>query len=248
MREAPEEERIRRAVTIAVMVVAALLGVVLVSGGTAGTATRASSSADQLTPLVGLDSTTTTVAPVTIAPTTTTPPTKNGTATTTTSAATTTTATATDPGALPQTDARPSASGPTFTAGVDGLWEAIRQDRPELGLPFFFPKSAYLQVKAIGDPAGDYQNRLIANFEEDVHSLHAQLGAGAANATLAGVTVPDDAAVWVQPGEESNQLSYWRVYGSTIQYQLDGQTGSFPLTSLISWRGEWYVVHLGAIR
>jgi hypothetical protein len=33
-----------------------------------------------------------------------------------------------------------------------------------------------------------------------------------------------------------------------MQYELDGQTGSFPVTSLISWRGEWYVVHLGAIR
>jgi len=54
--------------------------------------------------------------------------------------------------------------------------------------------------------------------------------------------------VWVQPGEESNKGSYWRVYGTTMQYEVDGQTGSFPVTSLISWRGEWYVVHLGAIR
>jgi hypothetical protein len=30
-------------------------------------------------------------------------------------------------------------------------------------------------------------------------------------------------------------------------YQLDGQTRSFGIASLISWRGEWYVVHLGAI-
>ena len=152
------------------------------------------------------------------------------------------------PGALPQTDETPTASGATFTAGVEGLWEAIRQDEPELGLPFFFPASAYLQVKAIGDPASDYQNRLIANFEEDVHALHAQLGANAADATFVGITVPDDQAVLVQPGEESNKLSYWRVYGTTMQYEVDGQTGSFPVTSLISWRGQWYVVHLGAIR
>ncbi len=115
-------------------------------------------------------------------------------------------------------------------------------------MPFFFPESAYLQVKAISDPAGDYQNRLIANYEQDIHTLHAQLGANAANAQYVGISVPDDQAVFVQPGEESNKGSYWRVYGTTMQYQVDGQTGSFPVTSMISWRGEWYVVHLGAIR
>jgi hypothetical protein len=154
----------------------------------------------------------------------------------------------TDPGALPQTDEHPTASGATFTAGVNDLWEAIRQDKPELGLPFFFPKSAYLQVKAISDPAGDYQNRLIASFEQDVHTLHAQLGANAADAKFVGISVPDDQAVLVQPGEEYNKLSYWRVYGTTMQYAVGDQSGSFPVTSLISWRGEWYVVHLGAIR
>ena len=49
-------------------------------------------------------------------------------------------------------------------------------------------------------------------------------------------------------GEESNKLSYWRVYRTTLHYTEDGQDMSFPVTSLISWRGEWYVVHLGAIR
>ena len=32
-----------------------------------------------------------------------------------------------------------------------------------------------------------------------------------------------------------------------VVYDLDGQTRSFGVASLISWRGEWYVVHLGAI-
>jgi hypothetical protein len=234
-----EEARIQRAVTVGVMIVAAVVGVTLVSGGAAPTDARASYARDRLTTFGEGDGTTTT----TVAPTSTTA----STTTASTTAPTATTA-AGDPGVLPQTDDRPSASGTTFTAGVDGLWEAIRQDDPQLGLPFFLPESAYVQVKAIGDPAGDYQNRLIANFEQDVHALHAQLGADAAGATFVGITVPDDQAVWVQPGEESNKLSYWRVYGSTIQYQVDGRAGSFPVTSLISWRGEWYVVHLGEIR
>src|SRR4051812_42356487 len=223
------------------MLVAALLGILFVAWGP--------DDADR--PTVAVAAATDDVARVTTTPTVaTTAPAGNAAATTTAAPATTTTTVAagTDPGALPQTDERPTASGATFTAGVDGLWEAIRQDKPELAMPFFFPKSAYLQVKAISDPAGDYENRLIANYEEDIHALHAQLGANAANAQYVGISVPDDQAVFVQPGEESNEGSYWRVYGTTMQYQVDGQTGSFPVTSMISWRGEWYVVHLGAIR
>lgn len=229
-----EEQRAQRAATIGVMVVAALVGTALVAlgSGPSDAPTVAVAAAQDPFPTA-----TTTLETPTSAPTSTTAP-----------APTTSTTPAPDPGALPQTDEKPSASGATFTAGVDGLWEAIRQDEPELGLPFFFPASAYQQVKALNDPASDYQNRLIANFEEDVHALHAQLGANAADAKFVGITVPDDQAVLVQPGEESNKLSYWRVYGTTLQYEVDGQSGSFPVTSLISWRGQWYVVHLGAIR
>jgi hypothetical protein len=229
------------------MLVAALVGVVFVAAGTARVP-PAAYRVDRLTTSSEVDSPTATIASTTTPSTTPAAPSTTATTAPTTSAVPTTTAPAADPGALPQTDEHPSASGATVTAGADGLWEAIKQDRPELGLPFFFPESAYLQVKAIGDPAGDYQNRLIANFEDDVHTLHAQLGADAANAKFVGITVPNDEAVFVQPGEESNKGSYWRVYGTTLQYELDGQTGSFPVTSLISWRGQWYVVHLGTIR
>jgi len=199
-----EERQGQRATTVAVLVVAAIVGVALVT--------------------LDHDDTPTPHAVVVAAGTNVTSSLPAGTtapATTTTAGGSTTTAGAapstTDPGALPQTDERPTASGATFTAGVQDLWEAIRQDKPELGLPFFFPKRAYLQVKAISDPAGDYQSRLIANFDDDVHSLHAQLGANASKAQFVGINVPDDQAVVVQPGEEYNKLSYWRVYGTTMQ-------------------------------
>ncbi|HEY3671058.1 MAG TPA: hypothetical protein VGN51_08990 [Acidimicrobiia bacterium] len=233
------EERIQRGTTFGVALVAALVGILFVTAGEARVP-RSAYTLGRLTTFVEIDTTTTSVAPTTS--------TAPAAPSTSVASATTTTPATGDPGALPQTDERPSASGTTFTTGVDDLWEAIRQDKPELALPFFFPKSAYLQVKAISDPAGDYQNRLIANYEEDIHTLHAQLGANAANAAFTGISVPDAQAVFVQPGEESNKGSYWRVYGTTMQYEVDGQTGSFPVTSLISWRGQWYVVHLGAIR
>jgi hypothetical protein len=33
-----------------------------------------------------------------------------------------------------------------------------------------------------------------------------------------------------------------------LLYTAGGVERSLPVSSLISWRGEWYVVHLGAIR
>ena len=153
-----------------------------------------------------------------------------------------------DPGALPQTNEKPAATGTQFDAGVNALWRAIVQDKPSVALPFFFPETAYLQVKDIANPAGDYQSRLLAHYDQDIHTLHTQLGDGASQAQLTGMSVPEDQAQWITPGTEYNKGSYWRVYGSTLNYTLAGQEHSFAVTSLISWRGQWYVVHLGQIR
>jgi hypothetical protein len=149
-----------------------------------------------------------------------------------------------DLGALPQTTQVPDAADPAFAAHVQQLWRAVVDGNPAEALPFFFPIGAYRQIKAISDPDYDYQTRLIPNFDQDVQTIHASLGAGA---TFAGVTVPD-AAQWILPGVEANKGSYWRVYGTRVSYVAGGQAGSFAITSMISWRGQWYVVHLGPIR
>jgi hypothetical protein len=158
-----------------------------------------------------------------------------------------TTTTTVDPGRLPQTMERPSATSPALQTRVKALWNAIVADDPAPAMAFFFPLSAYEQVKAISDPDGDWHNRLVANYRQDIHALHVQLGAGAARAQLVGIEVPD-AAQWILPGAEFNKGSYWRVYGTVLRYSLDNTSATLPVTSMISWRGEWYVVHLGAIR
>ena len=154
-----------------------------------------------------------------------------------------------DPGSLPQTQDKPTSTDPKFTAGVAALWQAIVTDDPIKALPFFFPLGAYRQVKAISNPESDWRSRLVSGYVDDIHALHAKLGGKAATAQLAGIDVPEGQAVWVQPGVEYNKGSYWRVYGAQLRYTTaDGQSGSFPIASMISWRGEWYVVHLNSIR
>jgi len=149
-----------------------------------------------------------------------------------------------DPGSLPQTTARPSGSDPQFAKRMREVWAAIVAG-DTAARSSFFPLGAYLQVKAISNPAADYRNRLIALYELDIRALHLKVGSGA---TLLGVDVPDSSATWVTPGQEYNKGSYWRVYGTRVRYRtVAGKEGSFGIFSLISWRGQWYVVHLGPI-
>jgi len=157
-------------------------------------------------------------------------------------------ASATDPSLLPQTHDHPLPSGAALDARVAALWAGVMADDPEKAMPFFFPLGAYQQVKDVSDPASDWKRRLVAAYGRDVHSLHARLGADVARATFAGLEVPDAHARWLDPGEEYNKLGYFRVFGSRLRYTVDGEARSFEVKSLISWRGEWYVVHLGAIK
>jgi hypothetical protein len=127
------------------------------------------------------------------------------------------------------------------------LWRAVVTGNSAAGLPAFFPLAAYRQVKTVSDPAGDWQQRLVGEFGLDEAVAHDLVGAPAKTATLLRVVVPAEHASWVPPGTCSNRVGYWHVTGARVVYQVDGAERSFGIASLISWRGEWYVVHLGAV-
>ncbi len=115
-------------------------------------------------------------------------------------------------------------------------------------MPFFFPVGAYAQVKDVADPAADWRHRLVMAYKQDIHALHARLADADSTAKFVGLAVPEGRAGWVDPGEEWNKIGYYRVFGSKLRYTLDGQEHFFDVKSLISWRGEWFVVHLSAIK
>jgi uncharacterized protein YceK len=175
------------------------------------------------------------------APTSTTLPSTSAPTTVTTTAPTTTSTTA-DPGTLPQTTARPSASDPAFAARLALLWQALVSGDSSVALPAFFLEAAYLQVKAISNPDADWHQRLVRLYDADIAGLHARVAGH--TAMFVSVAVPDAAATWVVPGAEYNKGSYWRVYGTVVHYEVDGRASTFVIQSLISWRGQWYVVHL----
>jgi hypothetical protein len=159
-----------------------------------------------------------------------------------------TTTTTTDPGTLPQTDQLPAASSEQFTSAMQALWNGVVEDSVQPALPAFFPQSAYVQLKTgIADPAGDWTNRLVADYGLDIQAAHALIASEPSSAAFVGVSVPEQYAHWITPGVCANGIGYYEVANARLVYQFGGQPRSFGIASLISWRGQWYVVHLGAI-
>jgi len=147
-------------------------------------------------------------------------------------------------GSLRQTTAFPSTASTPFHIAIYDLWLAVTTGNASLALPAFFPEAAYTQLKAIAGPASDWQNRLWYDFTLDVAAAHAAVGR---NATFLKVIAPTSLAVWVSPGACYNSAGYWHLPGPRVVYEQGGETRSFGIASLISWRGDWYVVHFGAV-
>lgn len=219
--------RMRAAIRLSVAVAAAAALSACSGGAPAGTdrptAARQGTAQTAATTTTAARPSTTTAATIIIAPTTT---------------------TTVDPGSLPQTTQLPSGSDPAFQTRIAELWQAILTGDASRGAPAFFPLSAYVQVKGISDPVHDYQTRLIPDYEADISALHGRIGS---SAVFGSVSVPA-AAEWIKPGVEYNKGSYWRVYGTTVHFLAGGQQHYFTIASMISWRGQWYVVHLSSIR
>jgi hypothetical protein len=146
---------------------------------------------------------------------------------------------------LPQTEARPSVTDQRFKQRMQRVADAILTGNSAAARVSFFPLVAYAQVKDVQKPERDYRYRLLANFERDVREYRKLLGRDAEGAEFLGVDVPDARVEWMKPGKEGNRLGYFRVLRSKLRFRLSsGKERSLELTSLISWRGEWYVVHL----
>jgi hypothetical protein len=179
-------------------------------------------------PVTSVDrSTTSTVAPTTstVAPTTTT----------------------TDAGTLPQTDQVPTTSDPAFAAAMAALWNGVVSGDAATAMPAFFPEGAYVQLKDIAGVSSDYTNRLAAEYGLDVVAAHQLLGADPSAAQFVGVDADASYAHWVPAGVCDNGVGYYEMPNARVVYTVGGQTSSFGIASMISWRGEWYVIHLGAI-
>jgi hypothetical protein len=127
------------------------------------------------------------------------------------------------------------------------LWAGVVHDSVSAAVAAFFPKGAYVQLKAIGSAGSDWTNRLIHDYALDIVAAHGLLGSRASSARLVAVDVPASYGHWISPGVCYNSVGYYEMPNARVVYRENGETRSFGIASMISWRGVWYVVHLGAI-
>ena len=121
------------------------------------------------------------------------------------------------------------------------LFEAILHDRPEQAADFFFPREAFVLVKAMARPER-YHARLAQRFEADIHALH-RIVEATPEATFDRLELTRRGG-WVRPGEEGNRLPYWAARHARLHYRVGSQPRSLEVRVLISWGPRWYVIHL----
>lgn len=121
------------------------------------------------------------------------------------------------------------------------LVRALREDQPDVALPFFFPLGEFRHLKAIGDPER-YFRRLIRIYNEDLKAMRASLRA------------PDSVEFvsfglgrqkrWVERRKEGNAYPYYASYKCPIVVRDKGKERRLPVRVMISWGDQWYVTHL----
>jgi hypothetical protein len=150
-----------------------------------------------------------------------------------------------NPGSLPQTSAEPGV-GATLAAQMTVLWHAILRDDDAQARSVFFPEAAYITMKTglLASPSGDFTNRLIGFYNLDLAAYHRLVETGG-SPTLVRVEADAHDAAWIEPRECENLIGYWHLPGVRLVYRHGSRVYSVEVDSLISWRGVWYVVHLG---
>ncbi len=121
------------------------------------------------------------------------------------------------------------------------LVQALREDNPDLALPFFFPQDAFRQVKGIKDP-DRYFKRLIDVYRADLQAMRASLK-DPDHVTFVRFSLGRQRR-WVQRGKEANDLPYWANYKASIVVLDAGRERTLPVRVLITWDDRWYVTHL----
>jgi hypothetical protein len=143
---------------------------------------------------------------------------------------------ATPPVSAPERPASEGAQGPARL-----LFQAIVEDQPALVDTFFFPRDAFVEVKAMARPER-YWDKLHARFAADIHALHVRTPV-LARASFVRLELTARGG-YVLPGEEGNKLPYWAARHAWLHYRVGDQLRKLEVRVLITWKDTWYVIHL----
>ena len=125
------------------------------------------------------------------------------------------------------------------------LWDAIVRDEPGMAAEAFFPRDAFLLVKAMADP-GRYYDKLRKRFDQDIHDLHHQTG-DLDKAVFDRFDLARRGG-FIQVNQEGNRLPYWASRHSFIYYRVGQKLNRIEIRVLITWKDRWYVIHLNEFK
>jgi len=141
----------------------------------------------------------------------------------------------------PENKVKPPETSEELQARAKALFEAIVKDEPAIGDPFWFPKEPFIPLKDVKGPEKYWKN-LHAAYAADIHKVHKK------RKSWEGATFKDfkigSIPKWVKPGDEANKVGYWRSFRGKLRYELEGETYSIEVHTVISWQARWYITHL----
>lgn len=141
----------------------------------------------------------------------------------------------------PRSPAPPRPPPDTAQEAGRRLFEAIVHDDPHRAAAAFFPRAAFVQVKAMQQPER-YYDKLYARFAQDIQRLHRDTPE-LAQAEFVELALGHRGG-WVAPGEEGNRLPYWAARHTTLRYRVGSELRTLEVRVLITWEQRWYIIHL----
>jgi len=119
--------------------------------------------------------------------------------------------------------------------------DALRENKPELGLDFFFPRDVFRRLKAIKDP-DRYHRRLLRVYAEDLAAMRRQLK-NPESVQFVSFELGRQRR-WIPRGKEGNAFPYWAAYKSVVTVKDGEKMRELKMRVMINWGDQWYVTHL----
>lgn len=146
------------------------------------------------------------------------------------------------PDASTPVDALPPSESDDLTTRARHFLEAVAKDDPTLAMDFLFPRDAYLLAKDTNDPGKQWDNKVMAAFQKQIHLLYKRTKS-VDHAQFSGFEIGQPIAQ-VVPKRHDLRLTLWRVRHSRLSFTIDGKAAHFDLGELMSWKGAWYLTQV----
>jgi hypothetical protein len=139
-------------------------------------------------------------------------------------------------------DSLPPFTSDELTTRAKHLLEAIAKDDADLATDIVFPRDAYLTVKDVPDPGKNWDQKVLAAFKAQVHTLHHHTK-GVERAVFTGFELGQPATEAL-PKKHDLKRMLWRARRSRLGFSIDGKPSHFDIVEVTGWRGSWYVTKL----